>query len=74
MKVSYIKQLAGHWEAVVGDNLMVALVLGFALLLAVLVFGGLLLDFIIQKRRDRAKAKAVERLHKHLQSLPSVKS
>jgi hypothetical protein len=74
MKVSDIRQMAGHWQAVVGDNLMVALLLAFALLITVLIFGGLLLEFIIQKRRDRAKAKAVERLHKHLESLPGAKS
>jgi len=74
MKASDIQQMAGHWQVALGENLPVVLLLAFAVMLAGLVFGGLLLESLIQKKRDRAKAKAVERLQKHLESLPSIKS
>jgi hypothetical protein len=42
--------------------------------LAFLLLGGLALDTILERRRLRQKAQAVERLQKHLASLPSTKS
>jgi predicted lysophospholipase L1 biosynthesis ABC-type transport system permease subunit len=74
MSIAEIKQGVAHLEATMGENMLITVVLIIAVGLALLLFGGLLLDAYIEKRRERQKAQAVERLHKHLQSLPSSKS
>ena len=74
MRLSDVKQSVGHLLSSLGENPLLTVVLIIAAGLAALLFGGLLLDAFIEKRRARQKAKAVERLHKHLASLPNSKS
>ncbi|MDB6023299.1 MAG: hypothetical protein JWQ04_3156 [Pedosphaera sp.] len=74
MRLSSVKQSIGQLEATLADNPVMTVVLIIAIGLAVLILGGVLLDTFLEKRRARQKAKAVERLHKHLASLPNTKS
>ena len=74
MSLSEIKQHVGNLEQTMDDNPLAMWGLLLAGLLVLLVFGGLIFDALLQRKREREKIKAVERLHKHLQSLPSSKS
>jgi hypothetical protein len=74
MKLSEIKQTVGHLQTSASENPLVAGAIVAAVLLIVVVLGGLLLDGFLEWKHQRQKAKAVERLQKHLQSLPSIKS
>ena len=69
-----VKQSVGNLETTFQENPLVGILLVVGILLALLVFGGLLLDMFIEKRRARQKARAVERLHKYLEELPGSKS
>jgi hypothetical protein len=74
MNLGEIKQHVGAFERTLEENPLAVWGLIIAGLLAFLIFGGLLLDTILEKKRLRQKAQAVERLQKHLASLPSTKS
>lgn len=74
MNLMHVKQMVGNFlQSVSEDPLtMWALIIGG--FLAILVFGGMLLHSYLDFKRERQKAKAVERLLKHLDSLPGQKS
>jgi hypothetical protein len=74
MNLGTIQQSIRHFEMMLSDNPLAMWGLIIGGILAFLIFGGLLLDIALDKRRERQKIKAVERLHKHLQSLPGSKS
>jgi hypothetical protein len=74
MNLGQIQQHVGAFERTMGENPLAVWGLIIAGLLAFLLLGGLLIDTILEKRRLRQKAQAVERLQKYLASLPSTKS
>jgi hypothetical protein len=74
MNLAHIKQVMGNIEASMSDDPLAVWGLIIGGLLAGLVFGGLLLHAYLDKKRERQKAEAVERLLKHLKSLPGQKS
>jgi DNA-binding transcriptional MerR regulator len=74
MSLTHIKQIVGNVQDSLTDNPMAMWGLICAGVLVILVFGGLLYNAYIDWRHERQKAQAVERLHKHLQSLPGQKS
>jgi len=74
MSLTHIKHAVADIQASLSDNPTAVWILAIAGVLAFLVFGGLLLNAYFDWRHERQKAQAVERLHKHLQSLPSQKS
>jgi hypothetical protein len=74
MTLSEIKQEAGHFETAMADNVALTLIVGLAVVLAALFLGGLMLDAFLSWKKERDKVKAVERLRKHLDSLPGIKS
>ena len=74
MNLGRIHQGIANLEARFGDNSAAVWFCVIAGLLAFLVFGGLLFDYLLEKRHQRQKAKAVERLLKHISSLPGSKS
>jgi hypothetical protein len=74
MSISEIKQHVANLEQAMDDNPLAMWGLILASLLVLLVFGGLIFHALLDRKREREKIKAVERLHKHLQSLPSSKS
>lgn len=74
MTLIEIRQSVAHLENAIKENLLMSLVLAIATILVVLFFGGLMLEAFLEKRKERQKAEALERLHKHLNRLPSVKS
>ncbi len=74
MNLAHVKQVVASIQASMADNALAMWGLIFGVLLAGLVFGGLVLHAYLDKKRERQKAKAVERLLKHLDSLPGQKS
>jgi hypothetical protein len=74
MNLAAIKQHVGNWERSISDNPGMMCCLIIAALLVAVILGGMLIDMLVHRKRERDKVKAVERLHKHLQSLPSSKS
>jgi uncharacterized membrane protein len=74
MSLEHIKHVVGNVQASLTDNPMALWGLVFAVVLMVIVFGGLLFSAYLDWRHERQKAQAVERLQKHLQSLPVQKS
>jgi hypothetical protein len=74
MHLSDIQYFVGQLERTVADNALVSIAIGVAFLLAGLIFGGLVFDGLLTRKRARDKARAAERLRKHLESLPSIKS
>jgi hypothetical protein len=74
MNLGDFRQTIGGLERKFTDEPMTMVGILVAALLVILIFGGLLLHAWLDRRRERQKAKAVERLLKHLESLPSSKS
>jgi len=74
MSLEHIKHVVHNVQASLTDNPAAMWSLICAVVLMVIVFGGLLFNAYIDWRHERQKAQAVERLQKHLQSLPGQKS
>jgi hypothetical protein len=74
MNLATIKHAVGSFQASFTDNPLAMWGGIFAVVLMLLIFGGLAFNAYIDWKRERQKAQAVERLHKHLQSLPVQKS
>ena len=74
MNLAHIKQMAGNFQAMLTDNPMALWGLVCAGVLMFLIFGGLLFHAFLDWKHERQKAQAVERLQKHLASLPVQKS
>ena len=74
MSLNNFKQSLSKFNTSWTDNPLAMWSLIIAGLLACLIFGGLLLDMYLERKRERQKVQAVERLHKYLQSFPTSKS